>query len=104
MRIAVIGTGISGLAAAWLLNRKHEVHVFEANDYVGGHARTVVVRREEGDVALDTGFIVYTTTTYSNLVRLFDDLEYSGTVRQLFAQKRNLVRPSFVRMLHARKC
>ncbi len=120
MRIAVIGTGISGLGTAWLLNRKHQVHVFEANEYVGGHARTITVRQDGEEVALDTGFIVYNTSTYPHLVRLFEllgvatqpadisfslrcercDLEYSDkSLLAVFAQKRNLLRPSFLRML-----
>lgn len=114
MKIAIIGTGISGLGAAWLLNQKHDVHVFEENDYIGGHSNSVS-GDEHADV--DTGFIVYNEWTYPNLIALFDHLgveriktdmsfgvsldhgklEYSGD--HLFAQKSNLFRPSHYRML-----
>jgi predicted NAD/FAD-binding protein len=120
MRIAVIGTGISGLASAWLLNQRHEVHVFEARDRVGGHTHTIKVDRGGRELALDTGFLVFNRVNYPNLSRLFDrldvpaqetdmsfavrcercDLEYSGhNALSLFAQKRNLFRPGFYRML-----
>jgi predicted NAD/FAD-binding protein len=118
--LAVIGTGISGLASAWLLQQKYDIEVFEKEDYVGGHTHTVDVAHESTTTPVDTGFIVYNETTYPNLVRLFHflgvetqpsdmsfavrceacDLEYSGTgLGGLFAQKRNLVRPQFWRML-----
>jgi predicted NAD/FAD-binding protein len=112
-RIAVIGSGISGLSAAWLLSRRHEVTLYEAADRLGGHAHTV----QAGGVAVDTGFIVYNEPNYPNLTALFhhlgvetaasdmsfgvslDDgaLEYSSS--NLLAQKRNLVNPRFLRML-----
>ncbi len=120
MRVAVIGSGISGLGAAWLLDRKHDVHLFEARERLGGHAHTVELEAGGRRLALDTGFLVFNRENYPNLTRLFDhlgvdsqetdmsfavrcercDLEYSGTgVGSLFAQKRNLVRPSYYRML-----
>lgn len=118
MRIGIIGSGIAGLGAAWLLSRTqpHDITLYEQNDYVGGHSNT---RLTPEGVPVDTGFIVFNHVTYPNLVSLFraadvkteasnmsfavslDDgkLEYAGdSVRTLFAQKRNLFRPSFHRM------
>ncbi|MDD8046386.1 MAG: NAD(P)-binding protein, partial [Verrucomicrobiota bacterium] len=69
--LAVIGTGISGLASAWLLQQKYDIEVFEKEDYVGGHTHTVDVAHESTTTPVDTGFIVYNETTYPNLVRLF---------------------------------
>ena len=118
--IAIVGTGISGMAAAWLLSSRHRVTVYEAADRVGGHTNTVEVPGPEGSVAVDTGFIVYNELNYPNLVALFDHLgvptkpsnmsfaasvddgalEYSGSgLAGLFAQRRNLLRPRFYRML-----
>ncbi len=121
MRIGVIGTGITGMAAAWLLHRDHEITVFEQNGYVGGHSNTVDAPGADGaPIAVDTGFIVYNEVTYPNLVRLFDHLsvpnqpsdmsfavsidggrlEYSGSnLAALFAQRRNLLRPAHYAML-----
>ena len=119
-RIAVVGAGVAGLSAAWLLSRRHEVTLFDQNGYLGGHSNTVEVPGERGPVAVDTGFIVYNALNYPNLVHLFDclgvateasdmsfavtlrggELEYAGTnVAGLFAQASNLVRPRFWRML-----
>lgn len=120
-RIAVVGSGISGLAAAWLLAKRHDVTIYERDSRPGGHSRTVDVPLGAGSVAVDTGFIVYNETTYANLTRLFshlgvetkasnmsfavslDDgaLEYSGgaELRRLFAQRANLFRPRFWSML-----
>jgi predicted NAD/FAD-binding protein len=120
MKIAIIGSGISGLTCAYLLNRKHDVHVFEANDYIGGHTRTVDVKTASGDYAIDTGFIVFNNWTYPNFIKLMNSigvesqdtsmsfsvkseisgLEYNGTsLNSLFAQRSNLLRPSFYRMI-----
>ncbi|WP_114395385.1 NAD(P)/FAD-dependent oxidoreductase [Oleisolibacter albus] len=122
MRIAVIGAGISGLSAAWLLDRHgHDVTVYEQNEYVGGHSNTVdVLTRDGRAVAVDTGFIVYNEATYPNLTALFDHLgvetdasmmsfavsidrgrlEYSGSnLAGMFAQKRNLLSPTYHLML-----
>lgn len=123
MRIAVVGSGISGLAAAWSLSRRHQVTLIEAAERVGGHSRTVDVRLPDGRThAVDTGFIVYNDSTYRNLTRLFahlgvasrptdmsfavslDDgrLEYAARdgLRGLFAQRKNMISPRFWRMLH----
>ena len=74
MRVAVIGSGISGLGSAWLLSRKHEVHLFEKRDRLGGHTHTVVHDVEGRALPLDTGFIVYNQKTYPLLTRLFEEL------------------------------
>ncbi len=116
-RIAVIGTGIAGLSAAWLLQQRHDVTVYEAEDRVGGHSCTLAT---PWGVPVDVGFIVYNETNYPNLTALFRHvgvatrpstmsfavsldggrLEYNGTdIPGLFAQKRNLVRPRFLRMV-----
>src|SRR5262245_18495107 len=115
-RIAVIGAGISGLAAAYFLSRRHHVWLFERESRLGGHTHTVLVN----DLPLDTGFLVHNDRTYPNLVRLFAELgvacqssdmcfavacrrtglEYSSRgARGFFAQKRNLLRPSHLRLL-----
>lgn len=120
-RIAIIGSGISGLVCAHLLHRHHDIRVYEANDYIGGHTHTVDVKDEDGQLqAVDTGFIVFNDWTYPNFIKLMDklgvarqptqmsfsvsnekqDLEYNGhTLNTLFAQRRNLLRPRFYRML-----
>ena len=72
--IAVIGAGVSGLAAAYLLSRRHRVQLFEKAHRLGGHTNTVMVSTPAGDVALDTGFLVHNGRTYPNLVRLFAEL------------------------------
>lgn len=118
--VAVVGSGISGLSAAWLLSRRHRVTLYEKLGRIGGHANTVQVAGPEGNVAVDTGFIVYNPPNYPNLVALFDHLgvptqesdmsfavslddgglEYSGSgLNGLFAQRRNIVRPSFWSLL-----
>ncbi|MCU0572817.1 MAG: FAD-dependent oxidoreductase [Syntrophobacteraceae bacterium] len=120
MRIAVVGTGIAGMVAAHLLSDGNEMVVFEANDYVGGHTHTIDVSTDGATCAVDTGFIVFNERTYPNFVTLMKrlgvawkpsnmsfsvqceetGLEYSpSTLGSLFAQKRNLFRPAFHRML-----
>jgi uncharacterized protein len=120
LNIAVIGSGISGLSAAWLLSHKHNVTVYEANAYLGGHSNTVEIISAGKTIAVDTGFIVYNEPAYPNLVRLFDELsvetyatemsfavsvdkgklEYAGNgLGRLFAQKSNLFKPSFWSMI-----
>ena len=120
MRVAVIGAGIAGLGAAWALARRHRVTLYEAGGRLGGHSNTVEVAVDGRAVPVDTGFIVYNELNYPNLVQLFaalevatepsdmsfavsiggGALEYSGTsLAGLIAQKRNLVRPRFWRMV-----
>jgi len=119
-RIAVVGGGVSGLSAAWLLSEKYSVTLFEAGPYVGGHTNTVDA--EVGGIRhpVDTGFLVHNDLTYPNLVQLFrhldvpvhasdmtfsvslaqPDLEWAGTsLGTVFAQRRNLMRPEFLGML-----
>jgi len=114
--IAVVGSGISGLSAAWLLSQRHRVTLFEADDRIGGHSHTVMAN----GMPVDTGFIVYNEQTYPNLTAMFRHLdvptrptemsfavsldrgrlEYSGTdLGGLFAQRRNLASPRFWSML-----
>ncbi len=120
-RIAVVGSGISGLSAAWLLSRAHDVTLYERDGRLGGHANTVEVPGLDGrPVAVDTGFIVFNEATYPNFCAMLDHLgvashatemsfavsldggrlEYSGTsLGGLFAQRRNILRPRFWSML-----
>ncbi len=119
MRIAVVGAGITGLGAAWLLSSQHDVTLFEAQRRIGGHANTVDVATPEGSIPIDTGFIVYNERNYPNLIALFShlgvatapstmsfavslnggDYEYSGTgLAGMFAQKSNIISPAHWRM------
>lgn len=117
MRIAIIGTGISGLGAAYLLQHEHELVVYEKNVYVGGHSRTIDVPVEHGVLPVDTGFIVFNDWNYPHLFGLFDhlkvpyqksDMSFGVSINQgwleyssggLFAQRSNLIRPQYWRML-----
>lgn len=120
MRIAVIGSGISGLASAWWLDGEHDVTLFEANDYLGGHTHTHDIELGGTRMAVDTGFIVFNPLHYPLLSALFDELgvtsrpttmsfsmhsersgvEYNATsLDGLFCQRRNLVSPRFWGML-----
>ena len=74
MRFAIIGSGISGLAAGWYLSRKHEVSLFEKDPRLGGHTNTVNVENGGDPIPVDTGFIVHNDRTYPNLVRLLSEL------------------------------
>ena len=120
MRIAIIGSGIAGMTSAYLLSEDHEVVVYEANDYIGGHTNTVDVSLNGQQYAVDTGFIVFNEKTYPNFIKLMNrlgvgwqdsvmsfsvqcektGLEFSPTtLNSLFIQRRNALRPSFYRML-----
>ncbi len=120
MRIGVIGTGISGMVAAYLLCRDHDIEVFEAADYVGGHTHTIDVPVNGAAYPVDTGFIVFNEKTYPNFINLMKQLgvawkptqmsfsvqceqtglEYSpSSINALFAQRRNLFKPWFYRMV-----
>ena len=77
MKVAIIGTGISGLTAAYLLNRKHDITVYEAADWVGGHTHTVDVSVNGRTYAIDTGFIVFNDWTYPNFIALLKQLDVS---------------------------
>jgi hypothetical protein len=119
-RIAVVGSGIAGLSAAWLLSKRHEVTLIEAEPRAGGHSNTIDVPAGGRAVPVDTGFIVYNTASYPNLIALFEhlrvptaatdmsfavsldtgDYEYAGSsLATVFGQPSNLVRPSHWRML-----
>lgn len=117
MKIAIIGAGISGLGAAYLLHPHHDITVFEKNDYIGGHSRTIDIATKDGAVPVDTGFIVFNDWNYPNLLGLFGKLdvpyhnsemsfgvsigrewlEYSSN--GLFAQRKNILRPAYWRMI-----
>ena len=122
MNIAIVGSGISGLTSAYMLHRQHQVSVFEANNYVGGHTNTIEVRDEQAGriIPVDTGFIVFNNQNYPNLTRLFEQLgvasresdmsfsvrcdrsglEYNGSnLEKIFSQRLNLVSPGFWLML-----
>jgi len=120
MNIAVVGAGISGLAAAWLLAKRHRVTLYEAGDHLGGHANTRDVETPDGTVAVDTGFVVYNERNYPNLTALFRHLdvatqptemsfamsfnngafEYAGSgITGFFGQRRNVVSPRHWRLL-----
>ena len=75
MRIAVVGAGISGLSAAWLLGQRHDVVLYEAEGRLGGHSNTVDVETPEGKCPIDTGFIVYNLAAYPNLIAFFETLD-----------------------------
>ncbi|MDX9787478.1 MAG: FAD-dependent oxidoreductase [Desulfobacterales bacterium] len=120
MRIAIIGAGISGLVSAYLLKDDHDIIVFEANDYIGGHTHTIDVNQNGTTHAVDTGFIVFNEVTYPNFCKLLKKLgvasqptvmtfsikcektglEYNvKNLNTLFAQRKNLLSPSFYRLL-----
>ncbi|MFT5451168.1 MAG: putative NAD/FAD-binding protein [Enterobacterales bacterium] len=120
MKIAIVGTGIAGNVAAYHLNKEHDITVFESSDYVGGHTHTHQIDIGDESHNIDTGFIVFNKNTYPNFIKLLQELgvdyqksdmgfsvqcektglEYNGSsLNQLFAQRRNLLRPSFYRMI-----
>ncbi len=122
LKIAVVGSGISGLSCSWLLSKKHDVYLFEKNNYFGGHADTeTIIDKDFSKIQIDTGFIVLNEINYKNLINLFKslnvetyasdmsfsvsknlgELEYSGSSLQgLFSQKKNLLNKSFVKMIY----
>ncbi|MGI4992128.1 NAD(P)/FAD-dependent oxidoreductase [Halobacteriovorax sp. GFR7] len=121
MRIAIIGSGISGLTCAYKLSKKHDITLFEANDYLGGHTHTHEIEYEDQEFKIDTGFIVFNRKTYPHFLSLINELgveykptamsfsvhcdktglEYNGTtLNTLFAQRRNLFRPWFYSMIN----
>jgi predicted NAD/FAD-binding protein len=119
-KVAIVGTGISGLSAAWLLSQRHDVTVYERADRIGGHSNTILASVGGRSIPVDTGFIVFNRRTYPNLTALFEllkvptqvaemsfgvsmdggALEYSGSgLSGVFGQPRNLVSPRFWSML-----
>lgn len=119
MKIAVVGSGISGMTAAYLLSSQHEVHVFEADQRIGGHTNTIEVKVPSGTYQVDTGFIVHNTKNYPNFLKLIaqlgvetkdsemsfsvkaeaNGLEYNGhTLNTFFCQRKNFLNPRFHRM------
>ena len=117
LRVAVVGSGVAALSCAWLLSRRHEVAIYERADRLGGHSNTVTARTADGEVAVDTGFIVFNEATYPNLIALFEhlgvktratDMSFAVSLNGggfeyaapgLFAQKRNILRPRFWAMM-----
>lgn len=121
MKIAIIGSGISGLTCGYYLHQEHDITIFEANDYIGGHTATIDVERKGRTYAVDTGFIVYNDRTYPNFISMMNEigvtgtptqmsfsvsnqsngLEYNGhTLSTLFAQKRNFLNPKFYHFIY----
>jgi predicted NAD/FAD-binding protein len=119
-KIGIIGTGISGLTCGHLLHQNHDITLFEANNYIGGHTATKDVEVDGREYAIDTGFIVFNDWTYPNFIKLMEkigvqsqatemsfsvknlsqNLEYNGnTLNSLFAQRRNILRPKFWRIV-----
>lgn len=119
-KVAIIGTGVAGMGCGHFLHQKYDLTFFEELDYVGGHTNTVTVNENGKPVYIDTGFMVFNYQTYPNLCALFEEikapvkktdmsfsvqylpakLEYSGSsINHLFAQRRNIFNPSFLKML-----
>jgi predicted NAD/FAD-binding protein len=120
MKIAIIGSGISGMGAAYLLNKDHQITVFEKNNYIGGHSRTKNINYNSKNIAVDTGFIVFNHRNYPNLTGMFKllgveteksnmsfgvsadngKMEWCGaSLGGVFAQPKNLFKPAFLKML-----
>ncbi|MEM6603984.1 MAG: FAD-dependent oxidoreductase [Pseudomonadota bacterium] len=120
-KIAIIGSGISGLSAAYMLHKQHDIALFEKNDYLGGHSRTIEVPTENGKIAVDTGFIVLNHRNYPLLTKLFkeinvkivkSDMSFGATIDDgafeygtqhlynIFAQKSNIFKIKFWRMIY----
>ena len=119
-KIAIIGSGIAGLSTAYFAQHQYDITLFEKNDYIGGHANTRTVKLDEAHIPVDTGFIVFNSHTYPNLIKLFDELEVEtinsdmsfsfynpsqsfeyggGTLSSLISDKSNLIKPSFYIMI-----
>jgi len=120
MKIAVIGSGISGMAVSYLLNKDHEIDLYEKNNYIGGHSNTAEINYDGKKIAVDTGFIVFNHQTYPNLKALFEklgvvtkpsnmsfaasinggEIEYSGqNLSAVFCQKKNIFNWQFLLMI-----
>jgi len=120
LRIAIVGSGISGLTAAYYLSKQHRIEVFEKGHYLGGHTNTIDLALSDGDISVDTGFIVHNDRTYPNFLKLINKLEVptqntemsfslkdevtgmeynGGSLNKIFAQRSNLLRPRFYQML-----
>ena len=121
MKIAIIGSGISGLTSAYLLHKKHDITLFESNNYIGGHTNTITVNDENNNqLNIDTGFIVYNNDTYPNFVKILNKLkvetqpstmsfslscersgmEYgTGNLKALFGNKSNIINFQFYKLL-----
>jgi len=120
LRIAIIGAGVSGLTIGYMLNKKHDITIYEKNNYVGGHVNTIDVIDEKRNLSIDTGFIVFNDKTYPNFIDLLNkigqesqksvmsfsvsnklkNLEYNGSsLNGLFSQRRNILKPSFLKMI-----
>ena len=121
LKIAIIGSGISGLTSGYLLSKKHEVYLFEKNDYVGGHTHTHKIKENTNSINVDSGFIVYNENTYPNFIKLLDilnverqhtemgfsvksngeEFEYAGnSINSIFSQRKNIFKPSFLMMIY----
>ncbi len=119
-KLAIIGTGIAGMGAAYHLKDHFDLTVYEKNNYIGGHTNTVNVDENGTNIPIDTGFMVFNKVTYPNLLRLFEELdvpikptsmsfsvmhepsglEYNGSgINGLFSQRRNIFNPTFIKML-----
>jgi len=120
MKIAIIGSGISGNTLAWHLHKQHDITLYEANSHIGGHSHTHDIHHQDEQHTIDSGFIVFNYKTYPNFIQMLESLEvpvkksnmsfsvkcessgleYNGNnLNSLFAQRRNLFRPAFHRMI-----
>src|SRR6218665_1643220 len=119
-KLAIVGTGIAGMGCGHLLQHNYDIHLFEQNDYIGGHTNTLFVEESDKTVSMDTGFMVFNFQTYPQLCKLFAEinapikktdmsfsvqhvptgLEYCGSgLNGLFAQRKNMFSPKFISML-----
>ena len=119
-KIAIVGSGIAGMSCAYFLRNDYDITFYEKNDYIGGHTNTRIAYENGKEVPIDTGFMVFNNHTYPNLIKLFTELEIESyptnmsfgvqqtrhniemafsNLKTLFAQKRNLLNPKFLRMI-----